>query len=84
MNGVVRQLFDAFDRAVPHWSDALFEEVFQIASAASCYHDVKELILEAEALGAYSKAVEHYARELKKRHGDLPVELLGIGAKYKI
>lgn len=84
MTAKAKGLFDAFNRAAPRWSDALFEEVFQIAGESSGYQDVKALVLEAEDQGQYPAVVENYAKELKNRHGNLPMEFWEIGRKYQI
>lgn len=85
MTKVTSSLLNVFNSASKGtWTYADLENALIGNEGVDNYQDVKEVILEADENVSLANVVEHYLRTLKAVDGNLPIELVRLGEKYKV
>ena len=85
MTKVTSRLLNVFNSASKGtWTYIDLENALIGNEGIDNYHDVKEVILEADNNVSLANVVEHYLRTLKAANGNLPCELERLGEKYKV
>lgn len=80
------RVLDAFESRTDDWTFGDFERALEesMGSRYRNYQDGKMTIIEADRDGRWPKTVEGWIRSNHKAFGNLPVEMIPIGAKFDL